>query len=842
MKSRRLVIILVAFLLGAQTAVHAAAAEEEVEHHCFGLLWCTDREGDHIARDGFLWLYSSEERGPYSRLAIRPFYSEELDPTKDLLRRSVLWPLGTYERTRGTFSFRIVPFYWHGEEPGKRYTVIPPLYADYLHDDHRYTVLFPLYASRAQGDYYRQRFFLGPLFFTTEDTRFDLHRWDFLFPLGGHSSYADGADTWLAPVYFSGHEDSSGRNYRFLFPFYGHSESPGSHVRFLFPLFGSTQDETTQLSRFSLLGLPPLPTSRTFPAIALYEQVTAPDWTSHRFFPFYRYVSHGTLGTDLDLLLLYRHHTSAESMADRLFPLYNFEEDRERPARDLSLVGFRQWSVFHAVSNPAHWEHRMLGLYGYNHDVPNDSRALSMLGYGDLSLFWYHSTPSELAHRLFPLYRYRYDRAADETQFDALLVYRHLTTPSRTTDRLLPMWDYESARGTLDWRIGVLGLDPLVLIRHQSDDQTTANHVFPFYGYRRDGANRRFTALGLPPFSEKPALSLLEVADGPTRSAHRFTPVYAYAHDREKEETSMNALYLYWHTRTKQTEQQSLMPLGSLRTDDAAQTWGFTLLGLDPVVLASLVRHTVSPAETRSLLFPFYDYRREGSDLSFSLGGVSELSLFRYQTTPTMTRHRFFPLYDYRRDEREQSTALHVMLLYEDQSSQIQTSNRLFPLWHYDNHRDTGETRLGFVGWAPFSLYQAVTSPTQRSRRLFPVYAHRTDLSTGRGETDWLWPLLNVRSQDGKTTEWNALWWLAHYEQPTDESYEFRLFGGSKMALLRRAVSPERSSFDLNPVLPLFSYSAEHGKGISWNVFGGLVGAETEDQGQTRLRLFWFTI
>jgi hypothetical protein len=207
-----------------------------------------------------------------------------------------------------------------------------------------------------------------------------------------------------------------------------------------------------------------------------------------------------------------------------------------------------------------------------------------------------------------------------------------------------------------------------------------------------------------------------------------------------------------------------------------------------------------------------------------------------------MTRHRFFPLYDYRRDEREQSTALHVMLLYEDQSSPIQTSNRLFPLWHYENHRDTGETRLGFVGWAPFSLYQAVTSPTQRSRRLFPVYAHRTDLSTGRGETDVLWPLLNVRSQDGKTTEWNALWWLAHYEQPTDESYEFRLFGSSKMALLRRAVSPERSSFDLNPVLPLFSYSAEHGKGISWNVFGGLVGAETEDQGQTRLRLFWFTI
>ncbi len=891
MKSRWLVILL-AFLLGTHPAVRESAAAEEGEHHCFGLLWCTEREGNHVSRDGFLWLYSSEERGPYSRLAIRPFYSEELDPTKDLLRRSILWPLGSYERSGDSVSSRIVPFYWHGEEPGRRYTVIPPLYFAYAKDDRASTFLLPFYIHRAQGSYYHQRFLLGPLLVSTEDTRQDLHRWDVFFPLVGYSSSAEGADTWFVPVYFSGHRVSTGHNYRFLLPLYGRSESPGSRFRFFFPAFGSAQDETAHLRRFSILGFPPLPTSRTLPALALFEHVAASDHTSHRFFPLYRYVAHDIEGTDLDVLLLYQHHASAQATGDRLFPLYNLEEDHMQPARDFSVLGIRQWSLFHLVSDPGHWEHRLLGLYGYNHDVQNESSALSMFGYGDFSLFRYHSTPSELANRLFPLYRYRHDRAADETQFDALLLYRHLTTPIRTTDRLLPLWDYESARGIHDWHISVLGVDPLVLIHHRSDSQMTANHVFPFYGYRssetagsrfsligfppsqtvtwawyaqertptvmaarlfpmfkyeedranqswhisflgidpitffryrtspvhtahhvlpiygyqQDDASRRWTALGFPPLGEGPAVSLVEVADDPVRTVHRFTPVYAYAHDREKEETSMNALSLYWHTRSKQVSQHSVMPLGSLRVDGAAHEWRFTLFGLDPVVQASLVRHTSSPTETRSLLFPLYDYRREGSDTSFSFGGVAELSLFCHQTTPTKTRHRFFPV------------------------------------WNYETNRDTGETRFGVAGWAPFSLYQAVTTPTQRSRRLFPVYAHRTDLATGRGETDVLWPFLNVKSQNGETTEWSALWWLAHYEKPTSESYEFRLFGASKMAVLRRAVSPERSSFDLNPVLPLFSYSAEQGKGISWNLFGGLVGAETEDQGQTRLRLFWIRI
>lgn len=591
----RLLYLVGILIVSLGLSLPVASSAEEARHHCVGLLWCTDTHDGGVSTDAVLHLYSSEERGSYSRLAIRPFYSEEIDPTKDLLRRSVLWPLGNYIRTGDTVSLRIVPVYWHGEEPGKSYTVIPPFYIDYSTGDRSYFYALPLYVHLAQGDSYHQRFFLGPLLINTEDTHRDLHRWDFFFPLGGHRSDVDGDSTWFVPVYFSGHHNSDDRDYFFALPVYGHSESPGSNFLFVFPVFGSEQDDTAQFHRFSLLGLPPLKGVRSFPTLSLYERVTASDFTSHRFFPLYGYTAHDTEGTQLDVLLAYQHRVSDQIMVDRLYPLYD---------------------------------------------------------------------------------------------------------------------------------------------------------------YRREGAEHSLSLAGISEFS--------------------------------------------------------------------------------------LFRHQASGTVTRHRLFPLYDYRHDGAGDSLSVGGVSELSLFRRQVNETMTHHRLFPLYSYNRDENQQSTTLDALLLYRDESSPTKTSNRLFPLWNYEDNHETHETRLDIAGWAKFSLYQALTTPTQHSRRLLPVYTHTTDLATGKGETNVLWPFFNAKSQDGETTEWSALWWLANYRKPTSDSYEFRLFGGSKMALLRRTVSPERSTFEFNPVLPLYAQSTEPGKGTSWKFGHGLVGVEADEQGQTRWQLFWW--
>jgi hypothetical protein len=916
---------LIAFFLVTYVAIPVNAADSDVERHCIGLLWCSERSADGTSVDGLLWLYSSEERGSYSRLAIRPLYYMEEDPTRDLLRRSILWPFGNYERVGTSVSSHLIPLYWHGEDPSRRYTVLPPLYLDYTKGDHSYTTLLLLYHHHAQGSHYHQRFFVGPLLISTEDTSRDLSRWDVLFPLAGHSSSFDGADTWLAPVYFAGYHESTGRHYRFVLPLYGQSESPDSRFTFLFPLFGTAQDDTAQLHRLSLLGLPPIERLRTIPTFALYEHVTTPNLTSDRFFPLYRYIADDAEGTLVDVLLAYHHRSSASTTVDRLFPLYNIEDNQAQPARDISIVGLREWSLFRYASDPSRWGHRLLGLYGYSHDEQLDSSTVDVVGHGDFSLFRYQRSPSSLAHRLFPLYRYRYALVGDKTQFDALFLYRHLTTHTQTADRLLPMWDYESARDKDDWQISLLGLAPLTLIHHRSSDEVTANHFFPIYGYRdsetdgtsfslvglppsptftwawyaqkrtpslmamrlfpivkyeevfsnqsrqfslvgidpitlfryrtspdqtahhlfslygyqRDSESWRFSALGLPPLGGSSTFSLFEVTDGPDRSAHRFTPVYVYAHDHTKAEVSANALYVYWYWSTKQASQHSAIPLGSFRLDDSRQEMGFTLFGLDPVVPASLLRHSTSPDAARSLLFPLYDYRREGIDRSLSLGGALEFSLFHRQVNDTLTRHRLFPIYDYRHDLSQDAAQTSVLLLYEREQSPTYASDRLLPLWQYEQWRDQDESRVNALGIGNISLYEHHAKKTGTTDRFFPLYRYTSIRDKDEAELSLLWPLVEYRSRQGAVTSASLLWWLASYEHPEADHSAFYLLGGSKMAMVRRMTSPRESVFEFNPVLPLYRYQHETEQGTSWDLFGGLVGIDSSKE-QSRVKLLWF--
>src|SRR5467141_82477 len=87
-----------------------------------------------------------------------------------------------------------------------------------------------------------------------------------------------------------------------------------------------------------------------------------------------------------------------------------------------------------------------------------------------------------LCHWLSPLYQYRHNLVKDETEFDALFLYRHLTTPVQTADRLLPFWDYAGATTKADWRVSLLGIESMALYRHDTNEIRTLDHLFPFYG------------------------------------------------------------------------------------------------------------------------------------------------------------------------------------------------------------------------------------------------------------------------------------------------------------------------------------------------------------------------
>jgi len=83
--------------IGTPPLSQAAENREERSRFC-SFLYCRETKGGATSTQAFLYLYSTEERGSYSRLTLFPWYSREMNPAEDYLRQSVLWPLGISER------------------------------------------------------------------------------------------------------------------------------------------------------------------------------------------------------------------------------------------------------------------------------------------------------------------------------------------------------------------------------------------------------------------------------------------------------------------------------------------------------------------------------------------------------------------------------------------------------------------------------------------------------------------------------------------------------------------------------------------------------------------------
>jgi hypothetical protein len=998
---------LIALLLGTYAAVPAIAAADGVERHCIGLLWCTEQSAHSTSTDGLLWLYSSEERGSYSRLAVRPLYSMEEDPTHNLLRRSILWPLGTYERRGDQAWTHVFPLYWHSERPGREWTFTVPLYLKSIHGDSAWHHLFPLFSRHVMGEYYARNFVLGPLLVTTSDRRTELSQWDLIFPLFHYRQDLTSSNSWLFPLYWSGNDRSKGDAYRYILPLYGSSDDQSQHYHFLFPFYGYADDISAQVKRIAILGLPPAKGFSAIPSLALFERVTTADETSHRIFPLYRYVSGVNDSSTFDALLLYRHQTAQSGTIDRFFPLYRYEGNADSQTHEFDLFGYRDASWFRYEDDPNHSTHRLLGLYNYDesldgawhlsllgyrrgslylhqsqddltedrlvplHDYfrQGDNSSFSLLGVSEIALYRQETSPSLFQHRLFPLYRYRHDLAKDETQFDAMLLYRHLTTPVQVADRLLPFWDYTGATTKTDWRFSLLGIEAMAWYGHDSNDVRTLDHLFPFYGYRSEHAGEtRFSALGLPPFGQLAAWSLYEhdhssteVSDrffplyryrkdttqqasafdmlgmgsaslihheatpssvtnrvfplyryahdeetgqtminllgvepvslfrsqtSPTQSAHHAFPLYSYqqtgeahrlsaiglpaiggmpalslyvhdvtpsaVHDRlfplysyraddTTDTTSFSALWMFWRTTSPTISKTSLFPIASLATDEATGERSWSLIGLDPALPISWIRHSWTQDSARDLFVPLYDYRREQDQTTLSIGGLSYASLYRQEDSSTLHSHRLFPIYSYHHDLAQNVARTSVLLAYEHESTPSGNTDTLIPFWRYERGHNQEETRFNVLGLGTWSLFEHHTMSTGTTNRLFPLYKYASTRETGDAEFSFLWPLVDYKSRQGVVTSASLLWWLVSYEHPDADHSDFHFLGASKMALVRRMTSLSESVFEFNPIIPLYRYRHEMERGTSWDLFGGLVGIDRAME-QTRMKLFWLSL
>jgi hypothetical protein len=955
-------LVIFIILLGDSLFAGEVDQPRETQGHCFGLLWCAERSAEGTSVDGLLWLYSSEERGSYSRLAVRPLYSMEEDPTNNLLRRSILWPLGTYERRGDQAWAHIFPFYWHSEQPGREWTFTVPLYMKSIHGDSSWHHLFPLFSRHVMGEYYARNFVLGPLLITTRDTRTDLAQWDLLFPFFHYRQDLNSSNSWLFPLYWAGEDQSKGEAYRYLLPLYGSSDDQSQRYNFLFPFYGYDDNTSAQVTRFSLLGLPPAKGFPSIPSLALFEHVTTADETSHRIFPLYRYVSGANDSRTFDALLLYRHQTAPSGTIDRFFPLYRYEGNADSQTHEFDLFGYRDASWFRYEDDPNHSTHRLIGLYNYDRSqdgalqlsaigyrrmslylhrsqddltedrlVPlhdyfrhGDDSSLSLLGTSEIALYRQESSPSLFQHRLFPLYRYRHDLARDETQFDALFLYRHLTTPVQMADRLLPFWDYAGATNNADWRFSLLGIESMALYRHDSNDAHTLDHLFPFYGYRKEqDGETRFSALGLPPFDQLAAWSLYEHDHSSTEVSDRFFPLYRfrrdttqqasafdmlgmgsaslihheatstsvtnrvfplyrYAHDEETGQTTINllgvepvslfrsqssptqsthhafplysyraddttgitsfsALWMFWRTTSPTTSRTSLFPLASLSTDESTGERSWSLIGLDPALPISWIRHSWTQDSARDLFVPLYDYRREQGQTTLSIGGLSYASLYRQENSSSLHSHRLFPIYSYRHDLAKDVARTSVLLAYEHEHTPSRDTDTLIPFWRYERGHNQNETRFNVLGVGTWSLFEHHATSTGTTDRISPIYKYASTRETGDAEFSFLWPLVDYKSRQGVVTSASLLWWLVSYEHPDADHSDFHFLGASKMALVRRMTSSSESVFEFNPIIPLYRYRHEMERGTSWDLFGGLVGMDRAME-QTRMKLFWLSL
>lgn len=855
-------LLLIFACLGWLSSLSAAAeTQEEQSRFCLGFLYCKEAKGDTTSTQAFLYLYSTEVRGSYSRLALRPFFSREMDPSKRYLRKSVLWPLGISEQKGDASYFQILPFYWHADDPTSQYTVLLPFYFDYAKGDYSYTHFIPAYSHFQRGDYYNRYFVLGPLGIATFDTRKDLKEWDVIFPLFHYETNANGSETRFFPIYFSGENRQDHSWYLHVLPVYGRSVTYQSDWEYLFPAYGSFTDNTAQETHTSAVGFPPFPRVN-FPSLALYEHTSTPASVSHRLFPLYRY-SHRVTDdlSQLDVMLLFQSRTGPTLTAHRLFPLYYYENDRTQDRVSWAVLGYDQFSLAGYGHDPERTWHQAIPLYRSTEDLKTQTRNTHVLGIGSLSFFRYWDTPAGAGHRFFPIYAYDHP-AADEWHWSALFpgplsLYRHDRKGETARDRFTPLYDWTRDGETRG--LSVLGASTYSMFHQESSPETFAQRLFPLYGYRStDHDKRQLSLLGFPPRERDFAWSLYEQAGSPTYFLTRLFPLYRFERNDKTKEVNWSALLLYQHKETDTYLLDTFLPLHEYERNDRKGTTELNLVGLKPI---TLFKQGTAPDARYSYFFPLYDYDRKGDASRLSLigwpktGALPTLSMFEKIETPSLMAHRLFPLYSYRRDDETKTRDWDALLLWWHRENEQRLRDVFLPVVDIEHDRQRDLREVGVLGIRPFTFFKYRSSPTELSHyaALFYHYS-RQDTSQrfsalglprfgdvpalslfAREETPSLsmhrfFPLYHY-SHDltHDSTTWNALWLYWHQSDPAQTRDMFvplgsvrRTSDGQEWNVSALGVEPislmqfgNSSTISRNRFSPLWDY---HADGNDWGL------------------------
>jgi hypothetical protein len=321
-----------------------------------------------------------------------PLYAQNRDESLQLREWDVLWPLFHYETSPTTLSIHLLPFYWHSGTPERSFTVGFPLYWSLSSDENSTLLFLPFYSDIRKGNWYRQRYFLGPLYVDTLDDHAGLSQQDALFWLFSRKVQGDEKRTWFIPLYYH-HSDMSSLLSLWLLPPYVHLKQPEKEWLHFWPLFGKVRNGT--YTEYSML------------------------WPLIRF------------GSD----------TEKDSSMAQVLLFY-----RARQGADSDTLFFPLW--YHHGS-PEETEDASLFLHSYERDSPKDRTRLTffwLVPGTDIALIKYNREGDTLRHGVFPLYTYFSDKSKDHLNWSflwPLFSYESMGASADETDILWKVISYQ---------------------------------------------------------------------------------------------------------------------------------------------------------------------------------------------------------------------------------------------------------------------------------------------------------------------------------------------------------------------------------------------------------------
>ena len=404
-----------------------------------------DREKDSSFNYLFPF-YGSYRRGEFDsrHYVLFPLFARFRDQGTGSSGWDVLWPLFHHESSPSTSETRALPFYLQKSAAESGYTIGFPLYWHFRSGDSSQRHFVPFYGEHTEGNWYRKRFIVGPLYIDTRDDHAQLSRQDAFFFLYSSEQRNDRKRSWLFPFYY--HRDEPGEfltlgSLAFLPPYYINKQEGDGELFHIWPFYGKSRSGSYEER------------SALWPLIRFGEDPANDEHMTH-------------------ILLYYSSRKGTDSQTFFL-PLWG-RRSTAQETTDASLF--------------LHW---------YEHTEVKDRTVLSLFWLipPDISLFRLEREPGLVSHRFFPLYSFSRDERTDTLSWSILwilLSHKREGEFTRQTDFLWKFITYE--------RTDAVSYDFRILWRFVRSAQTATSSVFEFnpfyYSEQEEGKGSYWAVLG----------------------------------------------------------------------------------------------------------------------------------------------------------------------------------------------------------------------------------------------------------------------------------------------------------------------------------------------------------